>query len=65
MVSWFTYSQERKRKKLRYNIAMEKHRMFLLRQGSTKWLTVATDMANIRQKVAIKQGAQVRKLVSN
>ena len=39
--------------------------MFLLRQGTTKWLTVATDMANIRQKVAIKQGAQVRELVSN
>ena len=34
--------------------------MYLLRQGSTKWLTVSTDMASIRQKVAAKQGAQVR-----
>ena len=33
--------------------------MYLLRQGTTKWLTLATDMSNLRQKVAAKQGAQV------
>ena len=60
LVAWFSYSRERLRKKARYQDAMEKHRMFLLRQGVTQWLTVASDMAGIRQKIAAKQGAEVR-----
>lgn len=59
-MAWLEYTQEKKRKKCRYNEAMEYRRMLLLRNGATKWLQVAGDVAEMRQKFAAQRGAEVQ-----
>lgn len=56
---WYVYTQERKRKKARIADALERRRMTLIKCGAAKWLAVASDLAQMRQKYAAQQGAEV------
>ena len=57
--AWFEAIQERKRKQARYAAALEEYRHRLLKHGVTKWMEVAGDLSDIRQKYAAQRGAEV------
>ena len=57
--SWFDATQEKKRKQARYASALEEYRKRLLRNGVTKWMEVAGDLSEMRQKYAAQRGAEV------
>ncbi|XP_067656638.1 protein SFI1 homolog [Haliotis asinina] len=58
MVSWYVYSQERRRKKQRVAEALEGRRLRLLRSGAAQWLRVSNDLAGMRAKFAAQQQAK-------
>ena len=63
LTAWLVYTRERVRKKKRIEWALEQRRQRLLRDGAMKWITVATDLCAIRQKIAIKAGTEVNTLL--
>ncbi|XP_061186254.1 protein SFI1 homolog [Saccostrea echinata] len=58
LVVWFGYTADRKRKKERITQALERRRTRQIRQGVTQWIAVATDLSNMRAKIAAQQNAK-------
>ena len=56
---WYEYTQERKQKAARLELALVQRQTRLVREGVTKWLAVAADLADIRQRFAAQRGAEV------
>ncbi|XP_013386122.1 protein SFI1 homolog [Lingula anatina] len=57
-LAWQTYTHERHRKKARIELAMEQRRLRLIRQGCGQWLKVATELSEVRSKLAAERQAQ-------
>ncbi|XP_062588757.1 protein SFI1 homolog [Saccostrea cucullata] len=58
LVAWFGFTADRKRKKDRITQALERRRTRQIRQGITQWIAVATDLSNMRAKIAAQQNAK-------
>ncbi|XP_021371875.1 protein SFI1 homolog [Mizuhopecten yessoensis] len=58
LITWYTETQNRKRKKQRLLEALERRRKRLLRQGVVQWLTMASDLTEMRAKFAAQQHAK-------
>ncbi|XP_033731059.1 protein SFI1 homolog, partial [Pecten maximus] len=58
LVTWYVETQNKKRKKQRLLEALERRRKRLLRQGVVQWLTMASDLTEMRAKFAAQQHAK-------
>ena len=57
--AWLWYVADRKRKAKREQEALARRQRRLVKEGVTTWLTVASDLAQMRQRQAARSGAQV------
>ncbi|KAJ8317443.1 hypothetical protein KUTeg_005347 [Tegillarca granosa] len=57
LIAWFSFMEDKKRKKQRIVDALERRRVRLLREGVKQWLCVATDLSGMRAKFAAQQQA--------
>ncbi|XP_060082436.1 protein SFI1 homolog [Ylistrum balloti] len=58
LVTWYMETQNKKRKKQRLLEALERRRNRLLRQGVVQWLTMSSDLTEMRAKFAAQQHAK-------
>ncbi|XP_064652866.1 protein SFI1 homolog [Lineus longissimus] len=58
IVNWYNYTVDKKRKKERVAMAMERRRRRLLTDGLRQWLTVSADMQEMRLKWAADRHAK-------
>jgi len=53
------YVDSQRRKAARYSQALDIYRHRLLTKGATKWLSVSSDLSQLRMKYATEKGVQV------
>jgi len=58
-VAWCCYIDSRRCKAARYSLALDVYRRRLLVEGATKWLSVSSDLAQLRMKFATQKGVEV------
>ena len=58
-VAWCHYVDSRRRKAARYSQALDVYRRRLLTEGATKWLSVSSDLSQLRMKYATQRGVNV------
>jgi len=58
-VAWCRYVDAQRCKAARYSQALGIYRRRLLKEGATKWLSVSSDLSQLRMKCATEKGVQV------
>ena len=58
-VAWCSHVDSQRRKAARYSQALDIYRRRLLTEGATRWLSVSSDLLQLRMKHATQKGVQV------
>jgi len=58
-VAWCSHVDSQRRKAARYSQALDIYRCRLLTEGATRWLSVSSDLSQLRMKHATQKGVQV------